>query len=481
MKKTLRATNLSRVRDQSGVTIILVAILMFVFLGIAALAVDLSNLYVVRNELQNAADAGALAGARFLYNDAGTLVNEGANQIAYDAAIANKALTLAGAIPVDVNWTAGQNSDANVDIQRGHWSFGTRTFTANASLLPVNLVSVSDEELDTYNPDYPFINAVRVVARRQGTKAASFFARVFGREGFEMSAEAVAYIGFTKDLGPGEADQPIAICSQSILFKDEDDNDVYQCNIGRMLNSGSNTATSNTGGWTNFSQPCVTANRSSLEPLICGSGNTDIISFGEGIGAVNGVQDITFRDLETCWETAADSKGDGIPDTIWQITLPVIDCPGNAVSNCAPMIGAVTVKVVWVQRDNPGYNQAPSEMSDPETGTDWPTNEDLDMLVQDLAPYFVGDGPSDTFPTFAAGTTVRDVFYGTTEDSGRIRWASFVRRFDLRNVGPGDTAPYATFKFKSIYFLPSCEPEEPRGTTGGRNYGLLARIPVLVQ
>ena len=56
------------------------AILLFVFLGIAALAIDVSHLYVVRNELQNAADAGALAGDRFLYNEDGTMVNSGANK-----------------------------------------------------------------------------------------------------------------------------------------------------------------------------------------------------------------------------------------------------------------------------------------------------------------------------------------------------------------------------------------------------------------
>ena len=107
MKKTFGSLKLSRLRDQTGVTIILVAILMFVFLGIAALVIDLSNIYVVHNELQNAADAGALAGARFLYNDNGTSVNTGANQIAYDTATANRALALTGAIAVDVNWPDG--------------------------------------------------------------------------------------------------------------------------------------------------------------------------------------------------------------------------------------------------------------------------------------------------------------------------------------------------------------------------------------
>ena len=68
--------------NEKGVTIVLVAILMTVLVMFVALAVDLGHLYVARNELQNAADAGALAGAHELYvGSNATLVNEGANQI----------------------------------------------------------------------------------------------------------------------------------------------------------------------------------------------------------------------------------------------------------------------------------------------------------------------------------------------------------------------------------------------------------------
>jgi hypothetical protein len=66
-------------------------------------------------------------------------------------------------------------------------------------------------------------------------------------------------------------------------------------------------------------------------------------------------------------------------------------------------------------------------------------------------------------------------------------WASFVsdptqpggdpNGFALKNLD-GTSAPYDA---KSIYFLPSCEPEEPRGTTGGGFYGIRAEIPVLVK
>ena len=479
MNKAVNALKLSKLKDQQGVTLPLVAILMFVLLGFTALAVDLSNLYVVRNELQNSADAGALAGARFLYNDDGAAVNPGANLIAYNAARDNKALAIAGAVPVDVNWSGGNAGD----IQRGHWSFTTRTFTANDYTEAPVLWGRSWLDLDT---DPNFINAVRVVARRQATPAASFFARIFGYQNFQLSADAVAYLGFAGSLMPEDADQPIAICIQSIL----DDSGDYNCNIGRMLNSGSDPNSANTGAWTNFTQPCATANVSSLRPLICGRGNMGGLNYMNGIGTVNGVQDTIFRDLESCWRGAADSNGDGNPDTTWELTLPVIDCPGNAISNCAELLTAVTVKVVWIQRDNPGYNQAPRNMVDKDEEGNviraWPSDSDLAMDANLLgANCFVGGTSSDRFSTFPAGTTVGQVISGAVpaseEDKGRVRWASFVNAFQLKNVGPEGSAPYATFAFKSIYFLPSCKPHPPAGDTGGPNTGILAKIPKLVK
>ena len=74
MNEMRKASEATGVKNQRGVTIVLVTLLMVVFLGIAALTVDLAHLYAVGNELHNAADAGALAGARFLYNDTGTAV-----------------------------------------------------------------------------------------------------------------------------------------------------------------------------------------------------------------------------------------------------------------------------------------------------------------------------------------------------------------------------------------------------------------------
>ncbi|MHC4322014.1 MAG: pilus assembly protein TadG-related protein, partial [Planctomycetota bacterium] len=180
MKKGLGL--ISRLNNKRGVVAVIVGILLVVLIGFTALSVDVGHLYVVHNELQNAADAGALAGARFLYTEDGTAVNAGANTIAYNAAVANMSESLA----VEVNLSAG-------DVQRGHWSFATRTFTPNDSLEAVDLFNVSTEELDA---DLDFINAVKVICRRETTPAASYFARIFGYQGFIKQAQAIAYAGF---------------------------------------------------------------------------------------------------------------------------------------------------------------------------------------------------------------------------------------------------------------------------------------------
>jgi Flp pilus assembly protein TadG len=57
-----------RLRSERGVALAFVALLLFVFLGMAALAVDMGLLYGARTEAQRTADAAALAGASRLFD-----------------------------------------------------------------------------------------------------------------------------------------------------------------------------------------------------------------------------------------------------------------------------------------------------------------------------------------------------------------------------------------------------------------------------
>ena len=53
-------------QDTRGAVAVIVAIMIVVLLSFGALALDISNAMIARNELQNVADASALAGARQL-------------------------------------------------------------------------------------------------------------------------------------------------------------------------------------------------------------------------------------------------------------------------------------------------------------------------------------------------------------------------------------------------------------------------------
>jgi hypothetical protein len=404
------------IKNRKGTVAVIIAIASFVFVGLAALAIDLGHLFVVRNELQNAADAGALAGARFLYDVNGIAVNSSANIDAYNAAISNRS----DQVPVDVHWSGGNSGD----IQRGHWCFATRTFTPNASLLPVNLWDASWDELDR-NPD--FINAVRVRTRREDRPATSFLAGIFGFTNFVLSAEAIGYIGFAGTLAPFEVDQPIAVCKQSILSSDGE----YSCTVGRMINSGQLVAAHETGGWTDYNQfnPCLGGtNASDVRSLVCGNGNPDPIILGAPVATNGGQISTAFSKFRDCW---ASKTGKMMP---WKLRLLVIDCPGNNVGPCEKVAGAVTVNIVWItgEGEDPQYKEAPTRM---------------------------GDSWSNSSP------------------DGRVRWNSFVSQFRLKNLD-NNPAPYEK---KSIYFLPDCQTHSPTGRTGGDNFGILAKIPVLVK
>lgn len=444
MKKIISKLKL---KNERGVTVIIVTVVIVLLIGFVAFAIDIGYTYVARNQVQNAADAGALAGARFLINANDTINGPGANLIAYNAATAN---TSTGN-PVTVTWTSGTNGP---EVQRGHWTFwsspplcpatGTNDpFCPNANLTQTNLFAPG---LDT---NLNFINAVQVITHN--TQIPSFFGKILGWLNYQTSAQAVAYIGFAGKFGPGDFDQPIAICSRSIgddnnngIIDDpnpdvtgEDGEETLTCNIGRMLNSSGNPLTSNTAGWTNFSQPCGTANPPSVTPFIC-SGTSPSVGPGS-IGTTGGVDEVILTAMRNCWlsQTSLDQLlSDGIPDRPWEMTLPVILCTSNNVANCSEIVGAVNLSVVWISEKGTGQLTVPPTMYRPSDETTW-----------------VAPGPDDA-----------------------TSWTSFASYFNLLNQDGSD----APLDKKSIYFMPACNWADPIGTTGGNFFGVTAEIPVLV-
>lgn len=443
-------------RSEKGVAAILVAIGLLAFLGFAALAVDTSHFVIVANELKNASDAGALAGARYLYFDQNDNylngnVNPNANSIARDTATkhySEKAI-------VEVAWTGA--NDPNVDdVLRGHWSFSSGQFTASNATTAPTLHDKTTLELDQ---DLNFVNAVKVVTKREQTPVASFFARVFGYESFTRQRESVAYIGFAGTVEPGDLDMPLAICADALLINGE-----YTCSVGRMIDSGGGSLVDETGGWTSYYQqkeasdpdPCSGGTNASEVaqivdppgPVKCDGSNGDPLFYGQNMATMGGEAETVLKKVRNCWEEAT-LGANGIPyDEPWGLTLPVVTCPGNNVNVCEKLVGIVELNVLWIS----GEGESSCAYSLDEFGN----------LVH--AP------PLNMGSWSCANPNI------TSQAEWDACWTSFVNHFSLVDH---DGNP-ATCGKKTLYFQPDCTPHTPEGGTGGQNFGILAKIPVLV-
>lgn len=138
---------------QKGAVTVLVALTLPVLVGAAALAVDLAYLHVVRNELQNDADAAALAGARKLYNSATS---------ALDWAAASS--TASNAIALN---RASGHALAQGQVQTGYWDTSQTTvglqslpLTPTALDAPAVQVSLAKSDGENQGPVDTFLAAI---------------------------------------------------------------------------------------------------------------------------------------------------------------------------------------------------------------------------------------------------------------------------------------------------------------------------------
>lgn len=178
-------------KNSHGSVLVLIALLLIVFIGIAALAIDIGHLSTTKNELQNVADAAALAGAGYLGSvyeglppaQHGTH-NFDKNEVV-NAVKAVAAKNKASGVAIDI--------DAN-DVTVGMWDPGSLQITPPGTLT---------------GPD-----AVSVIARRDASKnnpISTFFAKIFGIKELPVAAEATAALTGPGTLAEGELITPFGI------------------------------------------------------------------------------------------------------------------------------------------------------------------------------------------------------------------------------------------------------------------------------
>lgn len=316
--------------DSRGAVAVMVGICLAMLLGFGALTLDIGHALVTRSELQNVADAAALAGTRTLGQiyfclcpvPTGTVCPAAAAPATGTppppptTACINETKThvlTAGdisAITTTVQNVAQQNQAAGTaiaiptaDIQIGTWSNATKTLTVT------NTVA----------------HAVRVRARRDGTAnlpITTFLAGLMGVQNISVSTPATASLTGISGTGPGDLDAPFAIsdgnpCNQNIRF--------YPTNSGIGCS-----------GWTTYTTSPSNANtlRTEIDGMRTGSYTTPAVAVGDSLNFTGGNVASALPNLINLYNAKKD------PATgFWDVFVPVY---GNG-GSCANPNGAMTI------------------------------------------------------------------------------------------------------------------------------------------
>jgi Flp pilus assembly protein TadG len=182
-------------KDQSGISAIVVALVIVVILGMAALAIDIGYRNVAQNELQNIVDAAALAGAGEL----------GRQYLDPSFVAVDESLVVA----IAENVANSNESGFTIEVQIGTWRNRSEGFIGTLNNRP---------------------NAVKAIARRGSDgnpQVPTFFARIWNILGLDAQADAVAALTGASEIAEGELEIPVGIseewftgnfCDQNIQF-----------------------------------------------------------------------------------------------------------------------------------------------------------------------------------------------------------------------------------------------------------------------
>lgn len=189
------------IKQTEGASAVIIALSIFALIGAASLTIDVGNLYTVRNELQNVADAAALAGA-------GQLIQKDASGNAYR----DSDLAKTTAIQVAQTQSQIQGQETVADDGRNDLTILFGVWDIYSSSL-----SLAWTDLGTSVPSTSNANAIRVSVTRETGKAygpvISLFAKIFGIPNTKVSAIATAYLGYTNEVQAGTIQVPLALPS----------------------------------------------------------------------------------------------------------------------------------------------------------------------------------------------------------------------------------------------------------------------------
>ena len=251
-------------KDSRGSATVMLAILMFAFVGLLALVIDLAHLQNVKTELSNAADDCALAGARGLFLNPPGPVWSGGQAAATSAIGDNKA--------DNATLLSGQ-------IQTGYWDL-----TWDPQTPPPNLKSTGISPGPNDNP------AVKVTIKKtagvNNDAVKMTLAQIFGIKTVDVSAQAVAICGYPSSVGPGNLFPVVISKTMADTYWDKPS---FIFRIGSDYHYPLNQA----GQWTSFN---LDTNDVPTVSYLMANGNPTPLSVGDSIWIEPGTKTTLYND-----------------------------------------------------------------------------------------------------------------------------------------------------------------------------------------
>jgi Flp pilus assembly protein TadG len=177
------------IKQTEGAAAVVIALALFALIGATSLAIDMGHLYTVRNQLQNVADAAALAGvAQLVTSQNGVAVWQSDVAKAAALKVAQEQGVLDG-LP------AVADEDRNdLTMHFGVWDI----YAGNPS--------TAWTDLGTSVGATSTANAMQVTIKRNGSTVfgpvSSIFAQALGYPSATITASATAYLGFQSQAAP---------------------------------------------------------------------------------------------------------------------------------------------------------------------------------------------------------------------------------------------------------------------------------------
>ncbi len=301
---------LKSAQREKGVIAILIALLLPIMIGFGAFAVDFSYRFLVRSELQNAADATALAAASCLFGRA-NCGNLNASKPDWNTARQSA---------IDyVSKNSSENTQlADVAVEYGYW---------NITGTPAGLQSLPK------TPGNNDLAAIKVTISKDnsanGGPVKTFLAPILGIYSKPLSATAVAVVPYPTSSGTG-ALFPVAITK--CLYDDYWDNTNKKPKIANAKNidgfdlpqtvgepyifkvtSSLHTCGCEAGQWSSLDTDSNST--STIRDLIMNGNSTDI-AVGEKIWIQPGTKTTLYSDVNNC--SAAGNK------SCEYVTVPIV-------------------------------------------------------------------------------------------------------------------------------------------------------------